>query len=146
MWEVKSGRIRCSRLSLATQKVWGQPAFREREERVTHIHLFGIFEDTDDNLCNKDTNFPSTSGPVLQSKQDLILYLQAALYHLQMEFGSVNTYASNITVRFRVSQMFFWGAGRKRTILSSSLLLRRVMANLVHIKRVGWHWSQVIAC
>lgn len=79
--------------------------FRERVETVTHIHLFGIFEDTDNNFCNKDTNFPSTSGPVLQSKQDLILSLQATLYHLQMGFRSVNIYANNITVRFRVSQM-----------------------------------------
>lgn len=44
-----------------------------------------------------------------------------------------------------MSQISFWEVGRKRAILSMFSLLRRVMANLFHIKWIGWLCSEVIA-
>lgn len=45
---------------------------------------------------------------------------------------------------FRASQVFL-RAGRKKIVLSTLLLLSRIMPDLLRLKRTEWLWSQVTA-
>lgn len=63
-------------------------------------------------LLIPNTDFSSTSGPVLQNKQDLVLDFQVALYDPQIEFEASAPGANDIIVGSQGISNFFLG-GRK---------------------------------